>query len=285
MINIVTVLCWVPSPVPAWLLHPAVLSPSLKSHRAPSGKSYPGSQITGDWRHMSLHGEHQTMSLIHHSLLASSHPSHPCGNPARSIPRSREATIGWDVGAGSKDAVLSTAACWAVSLSTERFLNTYQSRHGNMQQTSERPSRKAGCPGKEQRYLLAWDDKNENISTSEQTGEKNSASDEGSVGSLGVSGVACCSLFQPPPHPWKASPSWQRAVLSPCAGPRETQVSGKEWVGSCIPYPAGVNSSPRLPSHELGELGRWGGNVDFMPAQAHRIATHRLAAPRKLSGP
>ena len=161
----------------------------------------------------------------------------------------------------------------------------YQSRRGNTQQTSERPSRKTGCPGKEQGYLLAWDDKNENNSTSEQTGEINSASDEGSAGSLGVSGVARCGLFQRPPRSWKASPSRQQALTGPCVGPRETQVSGKEQVGSCVAYRAGANSSPRLRSHDLAELGRRGGYVDFMPAQAHRIATHRLATPRKLSGP
>lgn len=161
----------------------------------------------------------------------------------------------------------------------------HQSRRGNTQQTSKRPSGKAGCPGQEQGDLLAWDGENENSSTSEQTAEINSASDEGSAGSLGVSGVAHCSLFQRPPCPWKASPSRQRALPGPRAGPRETQVSGKERVGSGIAYRAGANSSLRLHSHDLAELGRRGGCADFMPAQAHRVATHRLAAPRNRPGP
>ncbi|XP_075298205.1 uncharacterized protein LOC142364008 isoform X2 [Opisthocomus hoazin] len=94
---------------------------------------------------------------------------------------------------------------------------------------------------------------------SEQTGETNSVSDEGSAGSLGISGVAHCGPFQPPPSPWKASPSRQQALLGPCTGPREIQVSGRERVGSCVAYRARANFSPQLGSHDLAELSRRGG--------------------------
>lgn len=70
-----------------------------------------------------------------------------------------------------------------------------------------------------------------------------------------------------------------------CVGLRKTQASGKERVGSCRTYSAGAGSPTLLRSHELAELGGRGGYVDFVPGQAQSVATHRLAAPRRQSGP
>lgn len=145
-------------------------------------------------------------------------------------------------------------------------------RWGNTQQTSERPSRRSG---KEQGYLLAREDKNENSSTSEQAGEIKRASDEGSAGSLGVSGVASSD------HRVRGKCLLPSSEL--CRVPAQDRGKPKspgrsEWAPASRIVPGRIPPL-RLPSHGLAELGRRGGYVGFVPAQAQPLP-HTGSPPR-----